>query len=124
MPWPLSLIDQLPAATRRRGIKFFRVVLAVMVGGTGLLVAGAWVLVVVVIGFAAFAYGSRGRYGELVGAVDRLGSDVYAGIEQARIFAARIAAARIPGARTAVARIAAAGARNRRLTNSQADPGV
>ena len=82
LPWPLSQFDDSPAAVRRRGVRFFHVVLAVMGGG------GLWLASSVVIGAIAFAlilaYAARDRYTDIVGAVDRLGgqmTELYAQIQ-------------------------------------------
>jgi hypothetical protein len=83
-PWPLSLLDTSPQATRRRGLRLTHVVIAIMAGGV-LTVATSVIVGAIVCG-VILAISLRGRYTEVVESVDRLGgelSDVYARIEQA-----------------------------------------
>lgn len=84
LPWPFSELDNSPAASRRRGIRLFHVVVLVLAGGVAVS-AGALLAAAVVCG-VVIAVVARTRYPDLVAAVNRLGTEtteVYAKIEQA-----------------------------------------
>ena len=87
LPWPLSALDTSPAATRRRGLRFFHVVLLLLAGGSGLAVVGVWILVPLVVGVVVYvSLIQRGSYPDLVAGVDRMGTQLtalYASIQQA-----------------------------------------
>jgi hypothetical protein len=84
-PWPLSQLDTSPAATRRRGLRLFHVVLLIL-GGT--LWAATSLLVVAIAALACgigLALLARGRIPELAASIDRLGGELtetYARIEE------------------------------------------
>jgi len=87
LPWPLSQLDTSPRATRRRGFKFFHVVLLLLAGGSGLVALGEWMIVPLIVGIASYvALIKRGGYPDLVDRVNRLGTqltETYAEIERA-----------------------------------------
>jgi hypothetical protein len=83
-PWPLSELDTSPAATRRRGLRLFHVVLLIL-GGGALWVATSFLVAAIVFG-VVFALLARGHIAELAASVDRLGGELtetYARIEEA-----------------------------------------
>jgi hypothetical protein len=87
LPWPLSQLDASPAATRRRGLRLFHVVLLIL--GGGMLWAATSFLVVAIAAIVCglvLALLARGRITELAASVDRLGGELaetYSRIEEA-----------------------------------------
>jgi hypothetical protein len=82
------MLDTSPQATRRRGLRFFHVVIAIMAGSVITLATSVIVGVIVcaIVCGVILSISMRGRYTEIVESVDRLGgelTDVYARIEEA-----------------------------------------
>jgi hypothetical protein len=102
-PWPLSQLDTSPAATRRRGLRLFHVVLLILGGGA--LYAATSLIVAAIVCGVVLAVLVRGHIAELAGSVDRLGGELtetYAKIEEANreIEEARLKAAETDSERT------------------------